>query len=96
MALDGDAAYAAGDPKAALALYHKAAAIRRPWPLAKRMAAALEATGNPAAAEQLVADFLAGEPNNADAATLLARRYAARGDRKRADLLAVHAATHGG
>jgi predicted Zn-dependent protease len=90
MALAGDAAFAASDWKGALTFYRKAAAIRRPWPLVKRMAAALEATGDTSAAEHLVADFLSGEPNNAEAATLLAHRYAARGDRNRAELLAAH------
>jgi predicted Zn-dependent protease len=96
MALAGDAALAARDPHGALKRYRAAAEIRRPWPLTKRMAAALEASGNPAGAEALVAAHLAGEPNNAEAATMLARRYAAHGQRKRAELLRAHAAGHDG
>jgi tetratricopeptide (TPR) repeat protein len=96
MGLAGDAALAARDPRGALRHYREAAAIRRPWPLAKRMAAALEAAGDPKGAEESVAAYLAGEPNNAEAAAMLARRLAARGDRARADALLKHAALHGG
>ncbi len=96
MALAGDAAFAANDPRGALARYRAAAEIRRPWPLTKRIAAALEATGRADAAELLIAEQIASEPNNAEAATMLARRLAARGDRQRAALLLGHAARHGG
>ena len=96
MALAGDAALAARDSQTALTHYRAAAAIRRPWPLTKRMAAALEASSNPADAEALVTAHLAGEPSNAEAAMMLSRRLAARGERKRAELLKAHAAAHGG
>ena len=96
MALAGDAALAARDPRAALKHYRAAAAIRRPWPLTKRMAAALEAMGNAAQAEGLVAEHLTGEPGNAEAAAMLARRMDARGDKERAKLLSTYAAAHGG
>ena len=96
MGLAGDAALAARDPQGALRHYRAAAAIRRPWTLAKRMAAALEASGNAGAAEALVTAHLAGEPNNAEAAAMLARRFAASGDRRHADALLKHARNHGG
>jgi tetratricopeptide (TPR) repeat protein len=96
MGLAGDAAFAARDPRGALRHYRAAAAIRRPWPLAKRMAAALEATGDAQAAEALITAHLAGEPNNAEAAAMLARRFAARGDRAHANALVKHVALHGG
>lgn len=96
LGLAGDAAMAASDERGALRHYRAAAAIRRPWPLTKRMAAALEAAGDPAAAEALVAAHLAGEPNNAEAAALLSRSVAARGERTRAKLLADHARARGG
>jgi tetratricopeptide (TPR) repeat protein len=96
MGLAGDAALVARDPRGALRHYREAAAIRRPWPLARRMAAALEASGDASAAEQLTAAYLAGEPGNAEAAAILARRMAARGDGPRADALMKHAALHGG
>ena len=92
----GDAALAARDPRGALRHYRAAAAIRRPWPLTKRMAAALEASGDAKGAEALVLAHLAGEPNNAEAAAMLARRFAARGDRRHAEALSRHAAIHGG
>ncbi len=96
MALAGDASFAARDPLGALVHYRSAAAIRRPWPLAKRMAAALEASGNIAAAEALIAAQLASDPNNTEAAAMLARRLAARGEHQRADLLTRRAAANGG
>ena len=96
LGLAGDAALAAGDERAALRHYRAAAAIRRPWPLSKRMAAALDASGDAAAAEALVSAHLAGEPNNAEAAALLSRSLAARGERTRARLLAGHARAGGG
>jgi tetratricopeptide (TPR) repeat protein len=96
MGLAGDVAFAAGDPRAALRHYRAAAAIRRPWPLAKRMAAALETSGDVRAAGALVSAHLAGEPNNAEAAAMLARRFAARGERAHAGALLKHARSHGG
>jgi predicted Zn-dependent protease len=96
MGLAGDVAFAAGNPRAALRHYRAAAAVRRPWPLAKRMAAALEASGDAKAAEALVSAHLAGEPNNSEAAAMLARRFAARGDRTHAETLLQHARNHGG
>jgi tetratricopeptide (TPR) repeat protein len=96
MGLAGDAAFAARDPAGALRHYRAAAAIRRCWPLAKRMAAALEASGDARRAEELIVAHLAGEPNNAEAAAMLARRFATRGDEARAEALRKHAGSHGG
>lgn len=73
MALAGDAALAAGDARAALAHYRKAAAIRRPWPLTKRMAFALDRSGQRRDAAALVREHLAGEPGNAEAREWLER-----------------------
>lgn len=73
MALAGDAALAAGDARAALAHYGKAAAIRRPWPLTKRMAFALDRSGRRRDAAALVREQLAGEPGNAEAREWLER-----------------------
>lgn len=95
-ALAGDVALATGDARAALRYYRAAAAIRRPWPLTKRMAVALERLGNVRAADALVAAHFAGEPNNAEAAQLLSRRAAAAGDRERAKILARYARVRGG
>ena len=52
--------------------------------------------GNTMAAEALVAAHLRGEPNNAEAAALLSRSLAARGERDRATLLLDHAHARGG
>ena len=59
------------------------------------MAAAMEASGDARGAEALIVSHLAGEPNNAEAAVMLARRFAARGDAARADTLHKHAHSHG-
>jgi tetratricopeptide (TPR) repeat protein len=96
MGLAGDTAFAARDLRGALRHYQAAAAVRRPWPLVKRMAAALEASGDVKEAEALVAAHLAGEPNNAEAAQMLARRFTARGEVGRAQALSMHARSHGG
>lgn len=96
MALAGDAALASGDPRGALGLYRASAKVRRTWPLTKRMAAALEATGQAVAAEALVAEHFAGEPGNAEAAALLARSHAVRGDAARAGSLWAYARARGG
>ncbi|MCT2558102.1 tetratricopeptide repeat protein [Tsuneonella sp. YG55] len=94
-ALAGDAAFAAGDPVAAAAMYQRAAAIRRNWPLVKRMAAALERAGQPDAATKAIAAHLAGEPANADAAALLGRRLLDRGETQRASTLIDQARLRG-
>lgn len=96
LSLAGDARLAAKQPAAALALYRSAAQIRRSWPLVRRMVTAYRATGNQAAAEQLLASHLAGDPNNAEASAELAPMAAARGDWARAALLLDHALDHGG
>lgn len=94
-ALAGDAALAAGKAKAAVALYRRAAAIRRTWPLALRMAAAFDRAGRPDRATALIAEHLAGEPANADAAAVLARRLLDSGDEGRASILLDYARSRG-
>ena len=96
MGLAGDAAFAAGDPRGALRHYRASAAVRGPWPLVKRMAFAHEAAQDVRGAEALLAVHLAGEPNNAEAAAMIARRFSARGEETRAALLRAHARRHGG
>ena len=91
MGLAGDAALAAGAPRAALARYVAAGEVRRPWPLVKRSAIALQALGDSAGAERLLAEHLAGDPGNAEAAALLARSAYSRGDFARAGVLLDHA-----
>ncbi|WP_162935775.1 tetratricopeptide repeat protein [Tsuneonella amylolytica] len=94
-ALAGDAAFEAGDARGALALYRQAASVRKLWTLTKRMAAAYDRSGRPAEATALIASHLEGEPLNADAAVVLARRLVDRGELARARTLAARARTLG-
>lgn len=70
--LAGDAYLAAGQPKAALDRYRAAAEIRRPWPLVRRMVAALNAMDSRAEAAWLVDSQLASEPANREALAMAA------------------------
>lgn len=72
LGLSGDAYLAAGQPAKALDRYRAAAAIRRPWPLTRRMLAAYVARGDRASAWALLAGHLAGEPANREASAMLA------------------------
>jgi tetratricopeptide (TPR) repeat protein len=72
MGLAGDAALTAGDPRAALRFYRRAAAVRRPWPLTKRMVVALDRLGDVRAARELIDAQRARDPGNAEAADLAA------------------------
>jgi predicted Zn-dependent protease len=95
MGLAGDAALAAGDARGALRLYTRASAVRRPWPLVRRMAAAKVALGDLAGADGLLRAYLEGDPNNAEAAALLGRAAFMRGDFGRAAVLLDHALSGG-
>ena len=96
LALAADARLANREVESALELYDAAAAVRRTWPLVRRMVAAHRITGRDDAAAALVADYLAGDPNNAEAAAELGRIAIARQDWARAALLLDHAIDHGG
>lgn len=95
LALLGDARLASGDAAAALDAYREAAAIRRNWPLVRRMIAAYRASGEEEAATALLARHLAGDPQNAEASAELARAALARRDWARAAVLLDHAIDHG-
>ena len=95
MALAGDTALVAGDNRAALGYYRRAAAVRRSWSLTRRMVAALDRTGDPRAATTLVADYLQGEPANADAAAMLGRRLIDAADDARGRALIEYARSRG-
>lgn len=96
LGLSGDAFLAAGQPDKALERYRAAAAIRRPWPLTRRMIAAHAARNNGQAEYALLADHLRGEPANREAAAMLAR-LACDGDRwKQCAALVDHALASGG
>lgn len=90
-ALVGDVGLAVNDPQQALELYQNAAQIRRPWPLTKRIIVGYRMAGNDDAADTLLVRHLAGEPNNAEAILMLARRSAEAQDWLRVALLLDHA-----
>ena len=94
-ALAGDVALAAGDYSRASNYYDRAATVRRPWQLTIRMAYALIEQGREPDAAKLIADHLQGEPNNAEAAALLARWYYLRGDKIHSQLLLRYAFQQG-
>ncbi|MFO6447165.1 tetratricopeptide repeat protein [Erythrobacter sp. NE805] len=93
--LAGDALLGAGDLAGALAAYARASEARRPWPLARKAAWAHARAGDAAAADLLLAEQVAGEPDTASAVIALASRQAARGDWARAALLLDHAVALG-
>ncbi len=95
LALAGDAALAAGDARAAATLYSRSASIRRNWPLVQRLVVALDRSGRGGEATELVAKHLAGEPANADAAAVLARRFIDRGYNRQAGRLIDYARARG-
>ncbi|MGX7925958.1 tetratricopeptide repeat protein [Tsuneonella sp. HG094] len=95
LALAGDAALAAGDNRAALGYYRKAASVRRSWSLTQRIVAARDRIGDSTAATALLADHLRGEPNNADASATLGRRLMDDGDDLRGRALVDHAWSRG-
>jgi Tfp pilus assembly protein PilF len=89
--LAGDALMGGGDPRAALAAYGLAAEVRRPWPLTRKIAWALTRRGNAVAADLLLIRHVAGEPNNATALVMLARKQGARDDWQRTAILLDYA-----
>lgn len=95
LALAGDARLSARQPAAAIGLYREAAAIRRTWPLVRRMLVALEAQGRRGEARALLEDYLRGDPANADASAELARLLIGAADWQRAAVLLDHAIDHG-
>ncbi len=95
LALAGDAHLAAGQIAPALERYEQAAAIRRTWPLVRRMVAAYRASGQSGKASALLTRHLSGDPQNAEAAVELARVAMGRGDLARAATLLEHALMHG-
>lgn len=89
--LAGDAMLGAGQLGGALAAYSRAAEARRPWPLVRKAAWAHSRSGDQLAADALLADHVAGEPDAPSALVALAARQAARGDWRRTALLLDHA-----
>jgi predicted Zn-dependent protease len=95
-ALSGDVALGRGDATGALELYAEASRVRRSWPLARKAIAAYRMIGDEDAADVLIIRHLAGDPNNIDAALMLAERSIAWDDWGRAALLLDHVAALGG
>lgn len=88
MALLGDAEFARGDKRSARAAYERSANVRRPWPLALRLA---EVQETPANARQLLESYVRNNPMNGAAAAMLADALATEGDWSRAVQLLDHA-----
>jgi tetratricopeptide (TPR) repeat protein len=95
-ALSGDVALGRGDVRGALKHYATASRVRRSWPLTKKAVAAYRMAGDDDAADVLIMRHLAGDPNNMDAALMLAQRSAAWGDWARAGRLLDHVRALGG
>lgn len=95
MVLAGDAALARGDAREALDLYGRAAQVRRPWPLTKKIIYAYRLVGDDDAAETLLDRHLRTEPRNIEALTMLAKRSTANEDWLRAAVV-VDALTENG
>lgn len=96
LSLAGDANLAARQYKAARANYSKAATIRQPWTLTRKMIAASRADRQSDEAVAILARYFVGDQANAEAATLLAREAVAREDWDSAAIFADHALLNGG
>ncbi len=94
-ALLGDARLASRQVGPALQAYDNAARIRRPWPLARRMIAALRSVGRRDDAVALAEAQLAGNPSNGELSSMLARFAYDRGNLNRASALLDQALRHG-
>ncbi len=92
----GDVAFLTSDPAAALAEYRRAAAVRPDLALVRRMAAVLQALGREEDAAALVTDYMGRHPRDGNAAALLGRLYAERGDWRLAAPLLAFAGRAGG
>jgi tetratricopeptide (TPR) repeat protein len=87
-ALLGDAEFAQGNKVAARAAYERSSRVRRPWPLALRLAGVQD---DPARARQMLAHYVRNNPLNGEAAAVLADAVAAQGEWNRAAQLLDHA-----
>lgn len=91
----GDVRLATGDAAGALALYRRAALVRRDWPLAQRLVAAHRALGSSEQGRAELADFLRHNPRQQAAAAQLGWMQREAGNPARATALLRHAATLG-
>lgn len=84
----GDAEFAQGNKLAARAAYERSARVRRPWPLALRLASVQD---DPARARRMLEEYVRNNPMNGEAAAVLADALAAQGEWGRAARLLDHA-----
>ncbi|SMQ74345.1 Tetratricopeptide repeat-containing protein [Altererythrobacter xiamenensis] len=96
LSLAGDAAFAGGDVQGAIERYEASAAVRRPWPLTKRMIMAYREAGQGDEANALLYSHLKGEPGNAEAAGMAAAALADMRRWSEAASMLHHALAHGG
>jgi len=87
LAMAGDVHAAADDLQGAIGYYEKAAGVRRPWSMAKKMVAIYQAIGRERDAETILASHVRSDPMNAEALYLLAKILYDRGDAQRAGTL---------
>jgi tetratricopeptide (TPR) repeat protein len=95
LALTGDAYFSAGQPGQASDYYARAAAIRQPWPLTRRMIAAEISAGRKQSAKTLLEYHLAGYSANTEATIMLAEAELAAGNPQKAALLLDQAIANG-
>lgn len=93
--LVGDAALARGDATNALDQYSRAARIRRPWPLTRKIIYAYRKVGDTDAADTLLLRYLNAEPRNTEALIMQAQRSASDEDWLRVAMLLDAAITFG-
>ena len=95
LALAGDAALARGETSNALNLYSRAAQIRRPWPLTRKIIHAYRAASDIDAADTLLIRHLRSEPSNTEAILMYAQQSARDEDWLRAEVLLDNAIARG-
>lgn len=76
LALTGDAALFGTNAEGAMSLYTRAASVRRPWPMTRKIIFTTRALGDDKAADALLARAVTGEPRNTEALLMLAQRSA--------------------
>lgn len=96
LTLSADAYLVARNYPAAIERYQQAAAIRRPWVATRKLLKALEADHRDRDATALLENYLAGDPANLEATTMLALHRGRAGQWDKAALLADHALLNGG
>lgn len=95
LVLAGDAALAAGSLGKALKHYEASGEVRLPWSLARKMVAIHRVQGRGDDASRLLERSLAGDPANAEAATLVAQSAFDSGQFERAAVFLDHAIANG-